>query len=335
MVGVGCFAGRHASPTSLYVKYTNWKMFLYHRPQNMTKRKLETLETELGNNRSSVRVKVSPPRMTQWVKCVFTLNNYTQDDIKNFIGSSGDEVPKLCFQQEEEACPHLQGFCVFNKKRRPVQYWEPILGHARTHFEKMKGSLTQNVNYCTDLEKRIPDGFVYTRGCPKPTVLMTRELCWPIQLEIADKYIKDEDPLFGRQLHWYYEEKGNWGKSQTATYMIDQMGATEVSGCKKDITLGICKLIEKQGQCPPIVLVDIPRDGAGYVSYGGLEKIKDGKFFSEKYESGMCRFNRPHIICFANEPPCYDKMSLDRWVVFNVDESATIPLPEHVPWSLD
>jgi len=115
-------------------------------------------------------------------------------------------------------------------------------------------------------------------------------------------------------------------------YMIDQMNATEVSGCKKDITCGIQKLIEAQGQCPPIVLVDIPRDGAKYVSYAGLEKIKDGKFFSEKYESGMCRFNKPHIVCFANDPPQWESMSLDRWVVFDVNKSVTKEVKQEDTW---
>lgn len=299
------------------------------------KRGLDLLDPELGNTKSSGK---KQKRETLWKRCLFTLNNYTQNDIKCLIGSSGSVVPTLCFQEEDEGTPHLQGFCIFAVKKRPIQYWGPILGHVKTRFEKMKGSIMQNYVYCTERDKRIPEGIVYERGCPDPTVLMTRELCYPIQLAIADKYIKKEDPLFGRYLHWYYETKGNWGKSQTATYMIDQMGATEVSGCKKDVTCGIQKLIEKRGQCPPIVIVDIPRDSAAYVSYGGLELIKNGKFFSEKYESGMCRFNRPHIICFANTPPAYEKMSLDRWKVWNVDVSVTEEVTDEekgIDWAMD
>ena len=308
------------------------------------KRKVDPVDPKLGNTKSfgakrRKRVKNKDARETLWKRCLFTLNNYTQDDIKTLTGSNGSEVPTLCFQEEEEGCKHLQGFMIFAVKKRPVKYWTPIMGHNRTSFRVMSGSVVKNVAYCTDLVKRIPDGYVYTRGCPEPTVLMTRELCYPIQLAIADKYIEKEDPLFGRYLHWYYEETGNWGKSQTATYMIDQMEATEVSGCKKDVTCGIQKLIEKRGQCPPIVIVDIPRDSASYVSYGGLELIKNGKFFSEKYESGMCRFNRPHIICFANTPPAYEKMSLDRWKVWNVDKSVTQELTAEemgiTGWALD
>ncbi len=179
---------------------------------------------------------------------------------------------------------------------------------------------------------------MYARGFTVPTPLkkMTRELCRPTQLEIADKYIEREDELFGRNIHWYYETAGKWGKTQTALYMIDQMQATLVSGARKDVCYGIAKLIENTGECPPIVIVDIPRDGSQYVSYAGLEKIKDGAFFSEKFESGMCRFNKPHVVCFANEPPCYEKMSLDRWKVFNVDESVTEELERpNYEWAMD
>jgi hypothetical protein len=100
-----------------------------------------------------------------------------------------------------------------------------------------------------------------------------------------------------------------------ATYMIDQMKATEVSGKGADVLCGISSLIEKIGECPPIVIYDIPRSQTDYVSYMSIEKLKDGKFFSGKYESGMVRYNRPHIICFANEPPREELLSKDRWIV--------------------
>lgn len=275
-----------------------------------------------------------------WYRACFRLSNYTQEDIENFISSSSSIVPKMCFQEEDGrpknpgGTPHLQGFVVFapKKKYRPVQLFKQWIGHDRTNWRKMKGSVASNIGYCSDPVKRIPGGICYSRGLPKATVKMTRELARPLQLEIADKYIKNEDPLFGRELHWYYEEKGNWGKSMTALYMIDQMGATEVSGAKKDVCFGIQKLIETHGQCPPIVIVDIPRDGAKYVSYAGLEKIKDGKFFSEKYESGMARFNKPHIICFANTPPQWECMSLDRWRVFDVNKSVTKEIQQEDTW---
>ncbi len=290
-------------------------------------------------------------QVAPWARFCFRLSNYTESDWKRLVSSNSSIVPVLGMQEEggpgtTEDTPHIQGFGTWKRgtKKRPVAFWKKILGHDRTHFEKMKGSIAECTDYCTrefhkerpENRKRAVGGRVYTRGCPEPIVRMTWALARPLQKEIANKYKEREDPLFGRYIHWYYEEEGNWGKSKTATLMIDQMGATEVSGCKKDVTFGISKLVEKFGNCPPIVIVDIPRDGETYVSYAGLEKIKDGKFFSEKFESGMCRFNVPHIVCFANSPPIYSKMSMDRWKVFNVSESVSEPIDNDLMnWSID
>ncbi len=58
-----------------------------------------------------------------------------------------------------------------------------------------------------------------------------------------------------------------------------------------------------------------------YVSYQALEEIKDGIFFSGKYEGGMKIFNSPHVICFANFSPAEHKLSGDRWVVEEVSKN--------------
>jgi len=163
---------------------------------------------------------------------------------------------------------------------------------------------------------------MFSLGLPREVVKMEESMLRPEQLAIANRFKEFEHPLWGRKIYWFWESKGNWGKSITATYMIDNMNATEVSGKGADVLCGISQLIEKTGECPPIVIYDIPRSiGAEYVSYMALEKLKDGKFFSGKYESGMVRYNKPHIVCFANEPPEYGKLSTDRWVVECLDKN--------------
>lgn len=69
---------------------------------------------------------------------------------------------------------------------------------------------------------------------------------------------------------------------------------------------------------PRIVIINIPRNNKNFVSYTGLEEIKDMFFFSGKYESGMVSGASPHLIVFSNSPPDYHKMSLDRWVVHQI-----------------
>jgi hypothetical protein len=150
---------------------------------------------------------------------------------------------------------------------------------------------------------------------PEVLVKMTKDLLRPGQLEIADMFREREHPLWGRKIFWFWEPKGNWGKSVLVTYMIDQMEAMEVSGKGADVLCGISSFIEKNERCPPIVVYDVPRSTSEYVSYQSIEKIKDGKFFSGKYESGMVRYNKPHVIVFANCRPDLEKLSADRWVV--------------------
>jgi hypothetical protein len=88
-----------------------------------------------------------------------------------------------------------------------------------------------------------------------------------------------------------------------------------VEGANNDILCGVAKHIEEHGDAPRIIIFDIPRVNEGGVSYQAIEKLKNGYFFSGKYESGMCRFNSPHLIIFSNDPPVMEKLSEDRWVV--------------------
>lgn len=250
------------------------------------------------------------------VEWCFTLNNYTCEELNEvsskvpLLGAKyivGHEIGK-------KGTPHLQGYIYFKKKCRPKSHFKT----DRIYWEKTKGKIIDQ-NYCGDKNKHPENKILFQKGIPKPTVLMTRELLWPRQIEIVDKYMEDEDPLFGRKVHWYWEVNGNWGKSQTCTHMIDFMGAMEVSGANSDVLCGVTNWIEKNEEAPRIIIFDIPRCNHGAVSYQAIEKIKDGKFFSGKYESGMCRFNRPHIVCFSNEAPAIEELSEDRWEIFRLE----------------
>ena len=154
---------------------------------------------------------------------------------------------------------------------------------------------------------------------PKPLVKLTYEMLRKEQREIADLFIEDEDPLFGRKVYWFWEKNGNWGKSILCKYMIDNMGAFVVQGKNNDILCGITNYIEDYGQCPRIVIFDIPRVNDNHVSYQAIESLKNGFFFSGKYESAMVRFNSPHILVFSNEEPEEYNLSKDRWIIKNLN----------------
>ncbi len=233
--------------------------------------------------------------------------------MKNPNSSIVPEISKIQWQEElgENETPHLQGWMEFPKKIRPLVPFRKYLGHGRIHWEKMRGSIWDNVTYCSKAGGKK----AFSRGVPKPVVKMTYESLRPGQKAIADEYVEEEDPLFGREIHWYWEPEGGWGKSILTKYMIDCMGAIVVSGACKDALHGVADWIRTNEAGPRIIVFDIPRCNAGHVSYQAIEAIKNGAFFSGKYESGMVRFNSPHVIIFSNEPPEYEKLSNDRWVV--------------------
>lgn len=265
-----------------------------------------------GGNTKTPVVKENKKQISCSKRWYFTLNNYTNEHI-DIISSI---VPEICDKyivgkeiSEENQTPHLQGFVTFMKKCRPKSKI-PI---DEIHWEKALGS-DMSQNYCGK-----EGNVILKKGIPRPLVKMTRDKLWEKQLKIVDMFVKDEDPLFGRNIHWFWETQGKWGKSILCTYMIDFMGAMEVSGASADILCGVAKWIENNEECPPIIIFDIPRCNQGHVSYQAIEKIKDGKFFSGKYESGMVRFNKPHIICFANEIPETHKLSEDRWIITELE----------------
>lgn len=263
-----------------------------------------------NSSKEKGNTKPSPKQDNPKKRYCFTLNNYSEkeyNDLLCFFKLNSSNKYIIGREIGESGTPHLQCYCNFANKIRFTALKKIC---DRLHVEVCRGTEVENLKYCA---KELN----YTSNCivPKETQLITREMMREKQLEICDMFKDDEHPIFGRKIYWFWEKNGNWGKSITATYMIDNMNATEVSGKGADVLCGIAKLIETQGQCPPIVIYDIPRCNVDFVSYMSIEKLKDGKFFSGKYESGMVRYNKPHIICFANEPPDMDKLSLDRWIV--------------------
>jgi len=63
---------------------------------------------------------------------------------------------------------------------------------------------------------------------------------------------------------------------------------------------------------------DIPRTNIDYLNYEAIESIKNGCFFSGKYECTQVIMNCPHVIIFANSPPLEHKLSIDRWHIINI-----------------
>jgi hypothetical protein len=80
----------------------------------------------------------------------------------------------------------------------------------------------------------------------------------------------------------------------------------------------VAEYCKSRGAYPEIVVFDIPRTAENYLSYTGIEEIKNALFFSNKYESGQVVGNKPCVLVFANFEPDTEKLSQDRWRIYNI-----------------
>lgn len=238
----------------------------------------------------------------------FTLNNYTEEEICSIVPIIKKKCSIGCIGKEigENKTPHLQGYIEFKTKTRPLTHFKT----KRIHWEKCKGDRQSNIDYCSK------DGNVILyHGIEKPYTLELPELYdWEkYVIEIIDKEPND------RHIHWVWEEYGNAGKTTFAKWIfLHYEGALLLSGKADNMKHAIIQYKETNGKLPKIILVDIPRTSLQYLSYQGLEEIKNMFFYSGKYEGGMVCGAPPHLIIFANEPPDTYKVSQDRWVIKNI-----------------
>jgi len=95
-----------------------------------------------------------------------------------------------------------------------------------------------------------------------------------------------------------------------------------VTGKCADVKYGIASFL-KTNYYLRAVIFDFCRSNEEYISYEGIEAVKNGIFFATKYESDMVMYNQPHIIVFANFPPDLNgKVSNDRWIIYDLNDKS-------------
>lgn len=111
-----------------------------------------------------------------------------------------------------------------------------------------------------------------------------------------------------RKVHWYWDSKGNVGKSFLSRFLCAKYDVYYVTGGKsQDILYGYNN--------QSIIVYDLPRVCEEHMQavYQTIECFKNGMFLSTKYESQQRIFRVPHIFVFANYSPDEYMLSKDRW----------------------
>lgn len=255
--------------------------------------KMETSGNALGNTKT---------RAIPSKKWCFTLNNYEKNDLEiletKFLGHKyimGKEVG-------ENGTPHIQGYIEFADKKRPIEF----IKDKRIHWEKAKGNKEANLKYCSKDDNFVTN-FEMRKKIKDP---LDGKVLYDWQKEILELVKTEPDD---RSIYWYWEPNGNCGKSALTKHICMNYKAMMVEGKGNDIKYGIAEWIAEKDL--DIVIMDFERSLEEYVSYSCIEKIKNGCFYNNKYESKQCIFNPPHIVIFANFEPNISKLSKDRWKI--------------------
>ncbi len=128
---------------------------------------------------------------------------------------------------------------------------------------------------------------------------------------------KLDQPPDDRKILWYWENKGNVGKTWMAKYLAATKMAT-VLDCSKAADLKYL-LRPHDGECVIFNLArSVDAEFRGHV-YTLAEQIKDDLVINTKYESCAIPLGPQHVVVFANEPPDMTKWSEDRYDIHEID----------------
>lgn len=208
---------------------------------------------------------------------------------------------------ESGETPHIQFAFTLKKKTRMRRKALQKLFGKEIWLDRMKGTLPQQ-SYCGKESNKIITNIHFPKPLKK---LACEDNIYKYQENIC-KILRTEPD--DRSIFWYYGE-GEIGKTTFCKYIFRTFENVVVLGGKSaDMKNGIIEYKKNTGFLPEIILINLPRSfNNDYLSYTGIEEVKDMFFYSGKYEGGMIDGNCPHLFIFSNERPDVSKMSKDRW----------------------
>lgn len=257
--------------------------------------------SQTSQDKPDGNTKTSGPKY-QLYRWVFTLSceKMTTLELWDILSQKAKE---FTFSKEsgiKTGYEHYQGcFSLHNKEYfNTVKNW---IGNT-VHLEPCK-DWHASKNYCSKSDTHVEGPYSESRK-PLRTICILRP--WQEKL----KQMLEKEPN-NRDILWICDKKGGIGKTQFCKWAAYNMGATIITnGGVKDISI----LIPNN---PKIIIFNFSRSKENYISYEGIEGVKDGLITSTKYESKTKIFDSPHVVIMANFEPDYDALSEDRWKVIS------------------
>lgn len=242
------------------------------------------------------------------------------DEVKRLFG---EYCKKWVFQREcgESGYEHYQCRVSLKVKSRPSGVVKMFPGW---HNSVTSGENRDNTFYVTKEDTRIAgpwrddDKKVYI-----PRQIRGIELR-PWQQQVVD----DADVWDTRTINVIIDTKGNNGKSTLATYIgVHELGRSfPPLNDFKDISRMVMDTPKRR-----LYVIDMPRgmEKRQLTSfYSGIEQLKNGYAFDDRYHFKEEYFDCPNIWIFTNKAPDFSLLSNDRWKVWYFSDKEG-PLVRH------
>lgn len=282
----------------------------------MDKSKIDDLTSLTTERNTNTDVQPSINDGKKHAAWLITWNNYTDEDIEYFKKLMETKASKYRWQKEKGAngTPHIQGAILWKSARSFSAVKKDL---PKCHIEFSKNWLAIK-NYCKKSdtaegeygESESEQRFKFTIEDP----LSKMEL-YQWQKDIINII---DSPREERNIYWYWDEDGCKGKTSLARHLcIHRKNVLYLCGKASDMKYGLYTAI-KGGNDVKGIIVDLVRSQESFVSYQGIEELKNGIMYNTKYESEMTIYNWPHIIIFANFEPDRNRLSSDRWNIINI-----------------
>lgn len=183
--------------------------------------------------------------------------------------------------------------------------------------------------YCMKKETRVAGPWADKR-IYMGTDLITKENMVPQQKALLG-YLLAADPS-ARGSIWIYCKKGGSGKSAFKKFCQYHYGWQGFSYAKAlDVLHGVFK---NQGK--KVYFFNLTKSKPSEISelelYAALESIKDGDFYSPKYDGGNVLMDPCHVVVFANHPPNLHAVTQERFQVLKWKSLPQKMLKAKVDW---
>lgn len=213
---------------------------------------------------------------------------------------------------------HLQGYLELKKKNR-LSFLTNNIGTY--HFEVCRNPQA-SIQYCSDpTKKRIGEPYSYNIDIP----YNGEDLIQSPDYNKWQKFIYNmiQTAPHDRHIYWFFDYKGGSGKSKFSKSLAFYNNKICMTTATKSADILTCT--EKHFTT---YIFDFPRSIGDFTPFNALEQIKNGFITDCKLKkSGRTLFFKPpHLIIFANRPPQTEKLSKDRWKIYEIVNDDIIPI---------